>query len=124
MAVRNPVPISAGTISSASGVLATTPAAGAEKSVTAGAAGLTKKITFVHVGDEAEVKVKFKHSFETEAVNVIAQKGAETKKPGENYLNAAGAGNFTWKPISLSEVEITYGTAPIKKFESFITVYG
>jgi hypothetical protein len=101
---------------------ATLPVAGAEKAVVVGTAGVQRKITAVHVGDGAEVKVKVKHSLETFAVNVIAQKGAETKKPGANYLNAAGAGAFTWEPISASEVEITFGTAPIAKFESFITV--
>lgn len=116
--------LTAGQVEASNAKAATLPAAGAEKSVTAGTAGVARKITAVHVGDGAETKVKVKHSFETEAVSVIAQKGAETKKPGENYLNAAGAGNFTWKPISASEVEVTFGTAPIAKFESFITVIG
>jgi hypothetical protein len=103
---------------------ATLPVAGAEKAVVVGAGGVVRKITAVHTGDGAETKVKVKHSFETEAVNVVVQKGAETKKPGENFLNAAGAGNITWKPISLSEVEVTFGTAPAAKFESYITVAG
>lgn len=102
----------------------TLPAAGAEKAVVVGVAGVGRKITAVHTGDGGETKIKVKHALETEAVNVVVQKGAETKKPGENFLNAAGAGNITWKPISLSEVEVTFGTAPAAKFESFITVTG
>jgi hypothetical protein len=111
-------------VTSAKALPATLPAAGAEKSVVVGTAGVQRKITAVHVGDGVETKVKVKHSFTTEAVNVVVQKGAETKKPGANYLNAAGAGNFTWEPISASEVEVTFGTAPIAKFESFVSVYG
>jgi hypothetical protein len=114
--------IAANAVTPAKILPATLPAAGAEKTVTVGIAGIARKITAVHVGDGVETKVKVKHGFETQAVNVIAQKGAETKKPGENYLNAAGAGNFTWNAISLSEVEVTFGTAPIAKFESFISV--
>lgn len=116
--------IKAEAVTSAKVLPSTLPAAGAEKTVVVGTAGVQRKITAVHVGDGVETKVKVKHSFETEAVNVVVQKGAETKKPGENYLNAAGAGNVTWKPISLSEIEATFGTAPIAKFESFLSVYG
>lgn len=115
--------LAAEAVGAAKALPATLPAAGAEKSVVLGTAGVQRKMTAVHVGDGAETKVKVKHGFESEAVNVIAQKGAETKKPGANYLNAAGAGNYTWAPISLSEVEVTFGTAPIAKFESFLSVF-
>jgi hypothetical protein len=105
------------------GAPAAKPAKQAEKAVLATALTPCQKVGFTLTGDNALVKFVVKHKLETRLVHVMVQKAA-AEEPEEGMLNAAGAGNFTWKPISASEVEITFGTAPTAGLQLFGSVMG
>jgi hypothetical protein len=80
-----------------------------EGEVAVGELGGARKNISVCTGKAGETKYKVKHSLTTTAVIVQVFK-MTTKVITEPYLQAAGAGNYTYKVLSAAEVEVIFGT--------------
>lgn len=124
MAVRNPNPLPAESITAAAAKVPAQPATPAgEAEVAAANTGVARKSITVCTGKAAETKYKIKHLLNTTAVIVQAYK-MTTKVITEPYLQAAGAGNYTYKVLSATEVEVIFGTELKATEEAAIVVIG
>lgn len=124
MTVRNPVPISAGTIGAASAVVPAQPATpGGEAEIAVANTGIARKSLTVCTGKAAETKYKIKHLLNTTAVIVQVYK-MTAKVITEPYLQAAIAGDYTYKVLSATEVEVIFGTELKATEEAAVVVIG
>jgi hypothetical protein len=84
----------------------------------------SRKTSFAITGNGVRTKWTLKDGLGTRLVDVSVQKMEETEtegsQPGELELPTA----YKIKPISINEVQITFGTAPAAKEGKYITVIG
>jgi hypothetical protein len=75
-------------------------------------------------GNNSETKFKIKHLLNNTRIACVTALKMTTKVATEPYLEAAGAGNYTWKILSATEVEVIFGTAPGAAAEVLIMILG
>lgn len=95
-----------------------------EKLAEAGTTTPARKRTFSVTGKKAAEPTKFglKHEFATKLIASVTVQKAAAEDGGDPLLNAAGAGNYTWKIVSAEEIEVIWGTEPGAGEEFFVTV--
>lgn len=72
--------------------------------------GVPRKSLTVITGKAAQTKYKVKHLLNTTAIATVTAHKMTTKVITGPYLEAAGAGNYTWTVLSATEIEVTFGT--------------
>jgi hypothetical protein len=96
-----------------------------EGEVAVGESGGARKSISVCTGKAGETKYKIKHGLALNASAAIVQVfKMTTKVVTEPYLQAAGAGNYTYKILSATEVEVIFGTELKAGEEAAVVVIG
>lgn len=80
-----------------------------EGEVATASVGVARKSITIVTGKAAQTKYKIKHLLNNTGVLVQVLK-VTAKVPTGPYLEAAGAGNYTWTILSATEVEVTFGS--------------